>query len=351
MATDKDKKELAVWALTENGLKLAGEITAQAGRCDLFVSATVADPPPQARVFDSLGPCVEGVFTQYQGHIFIMAAGIVVRVIARLLVHKTKDPAVVVVDDAGRFCVSLVSGHLGGANDLAEESALWLGAIPVVTTATDAHGLPSVDILAREHGLAIENPQAIRLVNRAILDGKRVAMVDPYGFFKGVSPDHFKAPESPDASGLAPRVQITDSTRPYGPTTLMLRPKTLCVGIGCRKGVSGEALKCFLKMVFESEGLSTKSIRCLATVDIKATEPGIRWLAEQMDSELRLFSSRKLSSVKDVPNPSFRVQQHIGAKSVCEAAAMLAARTRRLIVTKKKIHNATIAVARRSCSS
>ena len=119
--------------------------------------------------FGSLTEMVAASFRRYEGHVFIMATGIVVRTVAGLLVHKTEDPAVVVVDDRGMFAISLLSGHLGGANRLAGEVAAAIGAQPVITTATDMNAVPAIDVLALELGLRIENPNAIKTVNMALL--------------------------------------------------------------------------------------------------------------------------------------------------------------------------------------
>ncbi|MEW5736714.1 MAG: cobalamin biosynthesis protein [Thermodesulfobacteriota bacterium] len=350
MTKQQSNQDLAVWALTENGRALGLRILGHAGGGDLFLSASVADPPASARAFTSLAPQVAESFRQYRSHVFIMAAGIAVRVTAPLLGRKSEDPAVVVLDDAGRFSISLLSGHLGGANDLARSVAGWTGALPVITTATDAHGLPGVDVLARDRGLFMENPEAVKWVSRSLLEGKPVPLLDPLGFFRDAPPEHFRRAETQDGlDGDAPCVAVSDEAGPFGPRTLVLRPRSLCVGMGCRKGVPGEELKEFLETVFNARGLSVRSILCLATADIKAEEPGMLWLAGRLNANLRLFTSRELAQVENVPTPSLMVERYLGASSVCEAAAMKAANAKKCLITKTKSGKATLAVARLAC--
>jgi len=171
--TDSENR-IAVWAITPNGAALAVRIAAALPGADVFATDRLEGLPESAVRFRSLAEAVAGHFHRCDGHVFIMATGIVVRSVAGLLVHKTADPAVVVVDDRGTFAVSLLSGHLGGANRLAGQVAAAIGAQPVITTATDVNAVPAIDVLAAERGLKIENPQAIKTVNMALLTGSPV---------------------------------------------------------------------------------------------------------------------------------------------------------------------------------
>ena len=136
-------------------------------------------------IFHKLAQAFQEAFAGNDNLVCIMAAGIVVRGIAPYLQGKDTDPAVVVVDEAGQFAVSLLSGHLGGANDLARRVAKLLGGTPVITTATDVQGLPALDVLAVEHGLIIENLAGVRPIHMALLEGRPVRLVDPEGFLSG----------------------------------------------------------------------------------------------------------------------------------------------------------------------
>src|SRR3990167_2187354 len=156
---------LAIFALTKNGIVLGRRLSQKMG-ADLF-----ANPKDFKK-------SVKYAFEKYDGLIFIMATGIVVRTIAPLLKNKAEDPAVVVLDEKGKYVISLLSGHLGGANDLAKRIARLIGAKPVITTATDVNNLPCIEDIAERFNLAIEDFKKSKIVNSAIVNGRPVAFVD-----------------------------------------------------------------------------------------------------------------------------------------------------------------------------
>jgi cobalt-precorrin 5A hydrolase len=281
-----------------------------------------------------------------------MAAGIAVRVIAPHISKKSTDPAVVVIDDAGRFCISLLSGHLGGANRLSESAARVINAVPVVTTATDANDLPSMDMIARDQGLDIENPSAVKTINMMFLKNEPVFMQDPYGLLAGKIPARLirqSAPENPDA----PCIIVDDRIRTTGRHALVLRPRILFAGIGCNRGTEMSEIRGLLKKVCAQHGLSIQSIRAIATIDLKKDEPGILELAQSLCIPLHFYDSDTLNQVSTVSKITPYAEKYTGAKSVCEAAAILSANPGKLIVTKQKTRQVTIAIARTtiSCSS
>jgi cobalt-precorrin 5A hydrolase len=341
--------DIALWVVTPNGRRLARRLREQWPAATLWSSRRLA-PEGDAgngRTFDRLSPAVEENFHQYAGHIFIMATGIVVRAIAVLLRNKTVDPSVVVVDDQGRFAISLVAGHLGGANRLAHRVARILGAVAVITTATDANGKPAVDQLAVEKGLKIENPQAVKAVNMALLMEKKLLVHDPYGMLGRALCAYTVEKPPPPEQWNGPGVYVDDMWTALPESVLLLRPLSLCVGIGCKRHVSEEALEAMLRHVFEQHRLSLKSLGIIASIDVKADEAGLLALSRKLHVPLRFFTKEELNLVSHVPNPSAMAAKHIGVRSVCEAAAILAARRGELIVAKHKTHHATVAVARR----
>jgi cobalt-precorrin 5A hydrolase len=280
-----------------------------------------------------------------------MAAGIVVRGIAPYLRSKDRDPAVVVVDEAGQFAVSLLSGHLGGANDLARQVAEILDAAPVITTATDVRGLPALDSLAAARGLAIENLDAVRQVSMALLSGKPVRLVDPDGCLADLweeNPGLFIAGTENDLdaalAGEGPGVYAGFRERPWPLGWLILRPKNLVAGMGCHKGTSAAEILEFLRRIFREERLSPASLKALATIEAKKEEPGLRQAAAELGVEFIWFTKEELQEIT-VPHPSKQAAKHVGASSVSEAAALKAAGGE-LILAKVKGANATLAVAR-----
>ena len=311
--------------------------------------------------FTQLTRAVSDKFHHYDGHIFIMATGIVVRSIAPHLIHKTADPAVVVLDESGNFAISLVSGHLGGANALAQQVAQILNGQAVITTATDLSQVPAIDLVAKDRGLKIENPDAIKAVSMAILTGTPLAIYDPFGQMREIPwphpPQIIPSRNSEDQVADAylhadAGIYVDDkvvSTLPK--KVLILRPPTLTVGMGCNRNTPTKELRALLESVLQKFNLAPGSIGMLASVDLKANEPGLLNLARHLNLEITFYTTNQLKQIDQVPTPSDLVKNHIGVHSVCEAAAILSAPRGDLIVTKQKSPNVTVAIARRDFTS
>lgn len=357
MAADKAphqaEKVPAILAVTAHGVNLALRIHAglqpsvcYAPRRHQFAIAMGAVP------FDRLGTVFPQVWQDHSAVICIMATGIVIRLIAPLTRHKTKDPAVVVLDERGLFVISLLSGHLGGANELAKRVATLTGGQPVITTASDVQGKPSLDLMARDKGLEIENIAMLGRVARSILEEAPVWLYDPG---KRIAQDLEGIPgirlldEDTGACGetdeSAAGVWVSETTPPTGVGWLVLRPRNLVVGLGCNRGTTPEEILELIRTVFREERLSLLSIRNLASVDLKSDEPGLLDAAGALGRPIQFLARSELEGI-DVPNPSRRVEAHIGVKSVCEAAAVRSAGKGRLIVSKRKTANVTLAISR-----
>ncbi|MBT6340010.1 MAG: cobalamin biosynthesis protein CbiG, partial [Desulfobacula sp.] len=177
----------AIWCITPNGKILGLKIKTALKDSTLFVSRKIWQKENKIQnifKFEKLSEEILCQFNKFSGHVFIFSTGIVVRIIAPLLNSKILDPAVVVVDDNGTHAISLISGHLGGANALSKKIAHIVCGTPVITTATDTNKLPAIDLIAKDNGLFIETPQNIKLINMAFLMGKPVSLFDPFGFVK-----------------------------------------------------------------------------------------------------------------------------------------------------------------------
>ncbi|MEW6388212.1 MAG: cobalamin biosynthesis protein [Thermodesulfobacteriota bacterium] len=341
-------KAIRVIALTPQGAALA--------RCLCRGLAGAQCWLPQARSqepgdhpFQHLSQVFQEAFDQGENLVCVMAAGIVVRGIAPFLQGKDADPAVVVVDEAGQFAVSLLSGHLGGANDLARQVARLLGGAPVITTASDVQGLPALDLAAAESGLLIENLPAVRRVQMALLSGQPVRLVDPQGCLADLLEEHpgLFLTESDLDSALAadgPTVYVGFRERAWPSDWLILRPRNLVAGVGCHQGTPAAEIVQFIKATFRENRLSLLSLKALATIERKKEEPGLKEAARSLGVELLWFTATELEGIK-VPHPSPQVARHLGVKSVSEAAALRAGGVE-LIVPKQKAKNATLAVAR-----
>ncbi|MFD3476450.1 precorrin-3B C(17)-methyltransferase [Streptomyces sp. NPDC058695] len=279
--------------------------------------------PSRTRVYEgSVGDAVRRAFTDCEQVVCFLATGAVVRLVAPLLRDKHVDPGVVCVDEAGRFAVSLLGGHEGGANALAREVAAVLEAEPVVTTATDAVDVPGLDTL----GLPVEGDVAG--VTRAVLDGEPVALhaesAHPLPALPGnVAPDQM----------AAHTIRVTDRAVEPADREVVLRPPSLVVGVGASKGAPVDEVLGLVRETLRDAGLSPLSVARLATVDAKAGEPGIVEAAEQLGVPVVTYSAETLAAVA-VPNPSDAPLDAVGTPSVAEAAALVAGGE--LLVPKRK---------------
>ncbi len=348
--------------ITKPGLGLARKLKDSLG-ADLYVSERYADPDdPGILPFDGVVKnLLPDLFTRYDGIVLIMALGIVVRTIAPLIQDKKYDPGIVVTDVSGKFAISLLSGHLGGANQLAREVADVLGAIPVITTGTDVTGTIAPDLMAKEIEADLVPFELLKRVSSAIVDGDKVLILNPEripipSLSGTLKPNILSHEDWPDPLPAA-RAAVLISTRIEPRTTtlpvhVIIRPRTLTVGLGCNRGTSRKEIQTLLEDTFIQYGLSPDSILRFATIDLKSDEEGILETVRGMDRPLVTFTKEELSAV-EIPNPSRMVESHVGTPGVAEPAALLALRKNppfsggeiRLLVPKTKSENATLSVA------
>lgn len=297
-------------------------------------------------------------FFQMDGLIYIGAAGIAVRSVAPFLRDKLTDPGVVAVDERGQYAISLLSGHVGGANELAKAVAKSCGAVPVITTATDINRKMAIDVWAAKRGLWIGDREAAKEVSVRLLEGESV------GFFSDF-PVKEPLPEeySWNRAGKA-NVWVTVKKRPRkedetgtmllevleeGGQILRLAPRILTVGIGCRKGISSEIIEEKIKEALEEGNLEEHAVARFASIDLKKEEEGIFRVAKKWGVPFVTFSAGKLETVRGTVQESAFVRQVTGTGNVCERAALLGAgEDGALLVEKKAGHGVTVAVAMES---
>ena len=279
-----------------------------------------------------------------------LALGATTRIIAPLLASKATDPGVVVVDEAGRFAVPLVGGHAGGANDLARRIADGLGATPVLTTATDALGLPALDTLGWPYSGAVAE------VTRAVLDGYPVELVRARGWPMPPRPETVVS--TTGDAGVRARIVVTDGVVEDGVVedgvvedgvvedavpTVVLNPPSLVAGMGCNRGTPASALRGLLDDTLARAGLAVGSLAAIVSVDAKADEVGLIELAASMGVPFVTYPAEELARL-DVPNPSGVVDSAVGTPSVAEASVI--ARGAELVVPKQRTPEATCAIGR-----
>jgi len=306
-----------------------------------------------------LGEFIQSVYATTDAIVAVMATGIIIRAVAPCLESKLFDPAVVGVDVSGRFAISLLSGHYGGANELARLIAEGIDAMPVVTTASDVMGKQSVDELARILHLAIVNPDSLIAVNAAIVNGERVALVlvgdvkipvdnvCGYAIEKAENAAHAVAiVNSYDAGAVIAKELL--STAAFSKPVTILKPKTVVVGLGARKDISEgdvlEALRSALKRV----NLPLARVDRLATVDIKKDSLSMLNAAKRLGLAFDFVSVDALRALKheDLSPDSKLVEEKIGVGGVCERAALITAgKNAHLILKKTKLKGVTVAIA------
>lgn len=311
---------------------------------------------PESTIERYVSAAVSDLWPRSSALIFIMAAGIAVRTIAPLLRDKRTDPAVIVLDEAGKHAISLAGGHLGGANELAREIARTLGGEAVITTASDVNGLTPIDLWARDHDLAIEDWGMLpEIGTRHVNSGALRVYAD-----QAVElPEDFLRVAEPRFADII----ITNRLNVYGETAagaphgddcsietcrvkgqLSLRPRNLALGIGCNSGTPAEEIEAAVRRTLEDSNLAFPSVGCVATIDLKASEPGLREFGKRHGIALLVFTAQELNTVQGL-SPSDAVFRATGAFGVAEPAAILAAGNGRLLVPKQKKGNVTVAIA------
>lgn len=345
---------LAICAITEGGATLARHLGTLLPKAEIWL-------PERLKVDDNCHYSAVGMtdllpqlFKRGTPLICIMATGIVVRTLAPHLRDKTIDPAVIVLDERGKFVISLLAGHLGGANALTQQIATLLHATPVITTATDVNGLLAWDEAARLAGLAIELPERIRTLNSLLLRGEHIALVDRERFIAekfSTTPgiELFPNFSAANSSGAAGRVFITERLIPQfdqQDDLLLLRPRRLVLGIGCNRHTTTAEIRDAAESVLRSSWLALLAVGRIATIQEKGDEAGLLAFAEELRLSLTTYSREELNSVRS-PSPSSRhALAAVGAHGVCEPAALLAAAGGPLLIPKQKCGNVTVAVAR-----
>ena len=347
---------VAVIAITGNGAVLGRKLLCGLTDARLFVSQRyIQQSGKKEEAFEpgELKNLVASLWREMDALVFIMASGIVVRVIAPHLQSKATDPAVVVMDDAGTFAISLLSGHLGGANELACACASLCCAQPVITTATDVNGLPSFDLFAKGQGWVIDDLASVKRLNSLLLDKQRIAVVDASGrtrhcFRCCENMGYYDTFSEAISSGARGFLFVTNRYLPpqgLPANLLILRPRNLVLGIGCNRDTPVDEIDAFVGTHLRRLFLSMKSVRYVASAAAKRDEAGLLEFSRKHGIEVVFYESDELNRVETPSEPSAHALAAIGAMGVAEPAALLASDGGRLLLKKVKSSNVTLAVA------
>ena len=335
---------IALIAFTKRGCDLAREIARGLAALPGYAQAAVSVSGPAryaeaagVEAYESLASWTAARFASEDALVFVGASGIAVRAIAPHVKDKFTDPAVVSVDEAGRFAVPLLSGHVGGANGLARAVAGICGGQAVVSTATDVNGLFAVDEWAVRNNLVIVERGIAKEISAALLEGRPVG-------FKSDFDLEWELPDgvTEDAADIGFVVSLDESCRPFA-RTLHLVPHAVTVGVGCRRGTDAVVLRQAVFEALSEARVSPLAVRTLASIDVKADEPAIRALACAEKWDLRFYSADELAAVPGEFSSSEFVERTVGVGNVCERAACAEGAT--LLAGKQAGDGVTVALA------
>lgn len=331
------RRDFAIYAITKHGIEIARRLADALPEADLFISKKLG-----GQMELPMGPTLTKTFTEYNCHIHIISVGAVVRMIAPLLKDKKTDPAIVCVDDGAQFSICVLSGHVGRGNSFTHRVAHILGATPVVTTASDVRGTLTVDILGRDLGWRLDDPD--HNVTRgcaAVVNETPVLFVQETGephWWPLDKPLPTNVCYAPSLNGNAAQYEIilwtTDRIVDAPENAIIYRPRSLVLGVGCDSNTPGDLFERGVLKTLSDNGLAFACVKEIATIDKKRDEAAIVEFAAKHDLPIRIYPAVELDRVEGIENPSETVKKYVGTRTVAEGAALLAANADRLLVPK-----------------
>lgn len=345
----------AAIAITKHGIAIARRIKQNMPEVDIYVPSKHSDGGNDINWFsEQSAQLVGNLFRTYDALICVFSLGAVIRLISPHLVDKKSDPAVIVIDDKATHVISTLSGHLGGANALTRLVAGFLNARSVITTAADVNETIPVDLVGKQFGWTIENPENVTRVSAFMVNEEKIAWYQDAGekdWWQGPLPKNVMAVDSiakiklPEfKAGLVISDRTMEDAEVRG-KSVIYRPKSLVIGIGLHWDTSKDDIDLGVKSVFLENRLSTQSIGKIASINRGAKVEGLEEFSKQYCVPIEVYSKVELASVK-VPNPSAVVEKFEGTTSVSEAASILGAKGELIVPKQKFPPNLTVAVSR-----
>lgn len=282
-------------------------------------------------------------FSSAEGILFIGACGIAVRSIAPFLKDKTTDPAVLVLDECGEFVISLLSGHLGGANELAEQIAERLNAVPVITTATDRNSAFAVDMFAKKNQCFITSMKLAKDISAAVLNREKIVFQSDFEVYGNLPKE--LSDRRTGASFLYGISMSFDKSKKIAEHTLILIPEIVSLGIGCRKGTEAPEIERQVKMVLKENGIPIEAVANAGSIDLKKEEQGILEFCAKFNIPFICYSAEELNQAPGEFTDSEFVRSVTGVSNVCERAAVLASQNGKIIRRKHASEGITVALA------
>lgn len=333
--------KISVIAFTSNGCRTAARIRDSLPEDEVSAwSKTSMDPLGIKEIGCSSGEWVAETFPAVDAIVFVGATGIAVRLIAPHVKSKDVDPAVVCVDEHGRFAIALLSGHIGGCNALTERIAARIGATPVVTTATDLNGKFAVDVFAVANRLRITDLHMVQECSTRVLGGRFVGFSSQYGFEGKIPRDLTKA----ESGEFGIRISDDPSEKPFD-MTFNLVPMDVSVGVGCRRGTAPEKMLDFVLSTLKEDGIAPERVGTVSSIDLKSDEEAILKLGESLKCPVLFYSADELMSLEGKFSSSGFVKSVTAVDCVCERSAVKA-RGGRLIRRKTAYDGMTVALCK-----
>lgn len=341
----------AVFTLTKNGVDIGKKILELYDDSRLYTLAKYSD---ESTVIyeDGFESTVSACFEECETLVFICATGIVVRSIAPYLRSKKTDPAVIVLDDNGKNVISLLSGHIGGANEETLRIAALLEANPVITTASDVNSKPSVDMIAKFNDLKLIDFEGAKYITAQMVANDDVAVINETGlrFLKGIGElDVLSSFEQIDQSKhraviLISNTENIDKNDNESIPTVQIYPTNLVVGVGCKRGTEKDHIIEMITTTLKGLNKSLHSVKHVATVDVKADEVGLLDACEELGLELKIVPRESIIEIEDKYEGSDFVKESVGVRAVSEPCCELTAKAGQFILHKLKYSGATISV-------
>jgi cobalt-precorrin 5A hydrolase len=289
----------------------------------------------------NINDLTKNLMVDYEAIIFISSTGIAVRAIAPYIKSKQKDPAVIVVDVFGKYVISLLSGHLGGANELTLTLSEFLGAEPIITTATDSLGIEAPDMVAKENGLIIDNMKAAKDISALLVDGKNVVFIDEENLIsipKGYSSNIEEAQGVVIVNNKVSNANFNVE----GIKILKLIRKNIVLGIGCRKDYPVEKMKDLVFEKLAEHNIDNRAVKTIATIEVKKNEKAILELSEHLNAEFKIFAKAEIEEIQHKYEGSDFVFKSVGVRAVCEPCVELC--RAKLLTGKLSIEGMTICI-------
>ncbi len=357
----QQRGDYAIVAITKHGVQVARELERSFQNADLYYMSKFEQGDEQEKGIQlftgSVRLLLPSLFKSYKGLIIIISLGAVVRMIAPLLQDKKTDPAVVVIDDKAEHVISVLSGHIGGANELTKEVAAILGARPVVTTASDVQQTIAVDLFGKRFGWTWESAEKLTPVSAAVVNEESVAVVQESGEkswwqYDRPLPTHIRTyssidealAQSPAAALVVTHRNLSNEESQILHNGVLYRPKVIVIGMGCNRGTSSEEIDEVIQTTLNELNFSMKSVKAVCTIDLKKDEQGLLDVVKKYGWEFIYYSPEQLNAVP-MQQPSDTVFRYTGAYGVSEPAALLYSGAEKLELVKKKSGNVTISVA------